>query len=295
MIRQLGFFISEAITGMRRSGLMVLLTVATITVSLIVFGIFLLLSFNIHHFAKFMSSRLEIRVFLKEEMTKPEKATFHQLLAGFPDVKRVEYIEKDEAWQTFQKVYPDMNLDELFDHNPLPDSFCIFLSDNHHIAELAKKIRGYDQYVEDVVYGDKVAERIEFFANFSRYFGLVLVGLLTVATFFIMVNTIRLTVIARQKEIVIMQLVGATSNFIRLPFIFEGLFIGILGSVFAVCFLIFGYSFLLDYIQQKLPYFPLVQDNAMLFYVYAGVVFLGTILGVLGAYLSVSKSLKHTI
>ena len=105
-------------------------------------------------------------------------------------------------------------------------------------------------------------------------------------------NTIRLTVIARSEEITIMKLVGATDQFIRCPFLIEGFFIGVSGATISVSALYFIYSIIIKQLIQKMPFFPFIQDNVSLYYIYGFVLISGAIIGMLGAYISVSKTLK---
>jgi cell division transport system permease protein len=295
MFRDMMFFISEALIGMRRSGIMIFISIATITVSLIVFGLFLLISVNINNLTNFVSSKLEIRVYLKNDLNPADIQAFQKRVEQMADVKEVIFVDKETAWKKFRDNFQTMDLADLMTENPLPDSLRVFLSHNEQIPVMAKYLRGFTQYVDDVGYMNSIAERIEIFARFTRIAGLVLVGLLTLATLLITVNTIRLTVIARQNEILIMHLVGATHPFIRWPFIIEGLIMGAIGSGIAVIFLKFFYTLFGVRFQETVPYFPLVFDPVTLNLIYAVVGIVGTSLGVLGAYISVSKSLKATI
>ncbi len=221
-------------------------------------------------------------------------ATFQDQLTKMTAVKQVIFVDRGAAWEDFKKNYPKMAIGDLLHENPLPDSFRILLSNNEHVLTLSNYLRQFGTYVDDVVYGGILAERVERFSRFVKVGGLALVVLFAFATLMIVVNTIRLTVIARQEEITIMRLVGATNSFIKGPFIFEGLFMGILGSALSVLILKISYTFLAIKFQERIPYFPMVFDSFLLTMVYLGVGCLGAGLGVLGAYLSVSRSLKTT-
>ncbi len=294
MFRDMLFFVSEALIGMRRSGIMIFISIATITVSLIIFGFFLLVSANINNLTHFISSKLELRVFLKAGVSSEETRTFAQRVALMTDVKEVVYVDKETAWKQFQEQFRHMDLSDVSQENPLPDSFRVFLVKNDQIPVLARYLRTFPQ-VEDVGYMGAIAQRIELFSRFTRIAGLILVCLLTAATLLITVNTIRLTVIARQNEITIMHLVGATETFIQWPFLIEGLIIGLAGSAVAVLFLKSFYMFFSVKFQETIPYFPLVYDSFTLNCIYGLVAVIGALLGMLGAYISVSKSLKATL
>jgi cell division transport system permease protein len=292
MIKDFPFFISEAFIGMRRSGLMIFISIATITVSLLVLGVFLLLSLNLSHFGRVMASKLEIRVFLRSELTRAEITQFYGVLSNVSSIKTVDFVDREEAWDQFQSNYVSMQLSDIFGQNPLPHSFRIVLENSKMLPQTVSYIRSYSTQVEDVVYGGVIAERLELFTRIIHWFGIVLVGMLTFATLLIVVNTIRLTVIARQSEIFIMQMVGATNRFIRWPFIIEGIVIGCMGSLISVGILHLGYSILGEKVTLYIPYFPLVVDMVEILKIFGAVMIVGTLLGFLGAFISVTRSLK---
>lgn len=295
LLRDGMFFISEALIGMRRSGIMIFISIATISVSLMVFGIFLLISLNMNNLANFISSKLEIRVYLKKDLPPADINEFRQRILSMPDVKDVIFVDKTLAWSQFKENFKTIDLSGMVGDNPLPDSFHVYLTDNKNIGPMANTLKDVTQYVEDVGYMGAIADRIALFSRFTKIAGSILVGLLTVATLLITVNTIRLTVIARQNEITIMHLVGATHQFIQWPFIIEGLIMGLVGALISIVFLKSSYFFFAMRVQSALPYVPLVFDSWSLNWVFLGVALVGTLLGILGAYISVSKSLKTTL
>ncbi|NDD66217.1 ABC transporter permease [bacterium] len=292
MIRDFIFFFSEAIISIRRSGLMIAISIATISVSLVIFGIFLLISANISNLSSFFSSKLEVRVYLKDSVSSDESKALQTQFEAMPSVRKVTFISRDEAWKTFQKSFPTIKLGNILSDNPLPHSFRLTVSDTEQIPPLVTRIRALPQ-VDHVSEMGEYAHRIATFSKYTRIAGILLVSLLTMATLLIIVNTIRLTVIARQDEISIMQLVGATVSFIRWPFIIEGLIIGIIGAIIAISFVSFGYSLLVVKFQESVPFVPMLYDSVTLNMIRLTVFALGTILGVFGAYLSVSKTVKQ--
>ena len=295
IFRNMSFFFSEALIGMRRAGLMTLISMVTITVSLIMFGVFLIVTVNLNHLADYVSSKLEIRVFLHDTMTRKEIARFQQDLLAMNAVKSVSFIDKKDAWKQFHENHQNMPLDSVVHINPLPHAFRVVLVDNQSIKMLSQRLMRMQTYVSDVVYGGAMAERLHSISQLIRLAGLVLVVFLTLSTLFIIVNTIRLTVINRQEEITIMKLVGATNPFISGPFIIEGLILGAGGALFSVCILKSLYLFFSHKIQNVLPYLPLVYDDLILRNIYLFVLLIGSLLGLIGAYISISKSLKVSI
>ncbi|NBV83659.1 hypothetical protein EBR57_06015, partial [bacterium] len=165
MIRDFLFFTSEALISIRRSGIIMIISVATITVSLAVFGIFLLISANISNLTNYFSSKLEIRVYLKDS-TRPEEIDALKLrFEAMPAVRKVEFIDKATAWEEFKKNYPKIELNTLVADNPLPNAFRIILSDSAKITSIADHLKGFEA-VEDVGDMGAIADRI---TAFSRY------------------------------------------------------------------------------------------------------------------------------
>lgn len=286
------FFLSEAIINIRRLGLMTLISIMTITIALIILGVFFLLTANLNNLANFISSKLEIRVYLKDGLSVEEIREFQTRLAEIPEVKEIVFIDSDTAWEQFKKNFQTLELDGIIEENPLPHALNIYLRHNTGMAKTAQFLKtGFPNYIDDVGYMGVIAERIEGLTKLIKAGGVLLIGFLTIATLFIVVNTIRLTVIARQQEIEIMQLVGATDHFIRWPFIIEGVLMGLCGGITSAVILRFTYLFMATRIQESLPFIPLVFDTFRLQFIYWSVIIIGAGLGFLGAYISISKSL----
>ena len=287
------FFLSEAFINVRRSGMMMLISIMTAVVSLLVMGVFMLLLANLNNLANFLSSKLEIRIYLRDNVAPKDIILFRDKLSDTEGIKEVVFIDRHSAWTTFKKSFRKLQLDELVDVNPLPNSFKIYLTKNNNITQIANELKqNYPEYIEDVAFTTTIAEKIEKLSRFAKISGLILVGFLSIATLFIVVNTIQLTVLARHDEIEIMQLVGAADRFIKWPFIIEGLFIGVMAGIISIIILKFFYYFISVKFHASLPFLPLVFDAFILNGIYTLIFLAGPAVGGLGAYISVSRSLK---
>ena len=136
MIRKLSFFIAEAFIGMKRSSLMITVSLATVFISLLIFGFFLILNLNLVKFTSFLNSKLEIRVFLKDDLTKKEVRSFKAQLLQLESVKSVDILDKKQEWHRFKQQYSQLQLDELVQENPLPLSMTIQLINQKAIKHL---------------------------------------------------------------------------------------------------------------------------------------------------------------
>ena len=291
----LDFFISEAWTGFKRGGIMSMVSIGTITVSLAVFGAFLLLVLNTGSIVSTVGSRLEVMVYVDKDLSDAEVENIGSRLNQITGVEEVNFVAKDEAWKTFKSEFEGkMSLETIVSKNPLPNTFILKVRNVDLVASVASEASKVAE-VDEVRYVGRFVDKIKTLASAVRIGGLILVSLLSIATLLIVVNTIRLTVLARETDIYIMKLVGATDSFIKWPFIIEGVMIGVIGSALSVSILMSSYEFIASRLIEALPFLPLVFDVGSLLSIYALVAIVGTFLGMLGGYISVSKSLKEEI
>lgn len=292
MFSSIEFFTSEAWTGFRRSGIMSLVSIGIITVSLVIFGAFLIAVLNLGSIVSSMGSRMEVIAYVDKDLTDHSASILQVKLSRVSGVEEVKYVPKDAAWESFsQNFVSGLNLKKIVSKNPLPNTFIIVVRNSDLVPKVASQVSKMED-IDEVRFSGKLIEQISSFAHAVRLGGLILVSLLSFATLLIVINTIRLTVLARETDIYIMRLVGATDSFIKWPFVIEGVIIGILGSTFSICILFFSYGSVIFKIQEALPFLPLVVSQRELCLIYGMVAIVGTFLGMLGGYISVSKSLK---
>lgn len=293
MIRKLLFFVKEAFLGIRQSQLMMSLSLATVVVSLICFGFFLIVSVYLFQFSNHLHERLEITAFLSNSATKKE---IHALVTAcktnHSEINHIEVIDRKRAWDSFKKMYSQLALDELLAENPLPPRLTMTLFPNAQIDQLASELKLAYELIDDVTYGGKSAETMQRVAHIILLFGIIVVGLLSVATLLIVLNTIQLTIMNRSEEIVIMKLVGATHGFIMAPFLLEGFILGVVASVIAVGCIHLGLQVAMAKLYTLIPLFPYQPSHSGL--VYSLVFLWGCILTFLGAFLSTHATLKKS-
>ena len=294
-ITDLSFFIRESWLGFLRSGIMSIVSVATVTISLIVFGMFMLILFNVNNLVDGLSSKLEIVLYLKNISTTNQIQTLQTNINKLSGVKSVEFISKQTAWEKFQQSFQGKaSLEGILQHNPLPDSLIVKVNNIQILSTIAKQLSAYTE-IDDIRYGGELANRINKFTKAIKIAGWGTISLLGLATLLIVVNTIRLTVLARQDEITIMKLVGATDHFIKWPFIIEGIIIGTIGATISMLILRIGYNFITPHLKESLPFLPFIYSPEKLNLIYLKVVIGGIFLGLFGGYISVSRSLKVNI
>lgn len=290
--KKLFYFTHESWTGFQRAGIMSVIATSTIAVSLFILGVFLLVFVNLHNVMDNLQSKLDIVAYLQDSLSKNDIDLVNMQIAQIPGVHRIEFISKETAWQTFKEDYSNITLDGYLEQNPLPDSFKIAVRNLTYIRPVADRLEAV-KGIEEVRCGGDIADRISGFIRALSLAGIIILGLLVSSTLMIVINTIRLTVIARENEITIMSLVGATRGFIKLPFIFEGMLFGLLGALIALAGLKIGYDLAIISIETNVPFLPINLSNREVVFVYLALVGAGVLLGWLGGWLAVSKSLKQ--
>jgi cell division transport system permease protein len=291
-LNAISFFLKETMIGLKRSSLMTLIAVATVSITLIILGLFMLISVNLGNVTQDIVSKLEIRLFLKSNLNIEDIQLFRRKLKAIDGVKDVVFINSATAWNSFQDNYSHLNLNEYITENPLPHSLNIKIKRTKDLKPILLYLKRFDTIIDDIVYGGELADRVTIFRRVMFFAGWSLIVLLVFASLFIIVNTIRLTVIARDEEISIMQLVGATNRFIKGPFLIEGFIIGILGATVAVGILYGTYTLIISQLIEKMPFIPFITNHSSVYYIYVFVLVSGAFIGMLGAYISVSRSLK---
>ncbi len=295
MFSNVEFFIIEAFRSFRRSALMSVVAIGTITVALVIFGIFILSVLNLGNIVGSVSSGLDITAYVEKPITLDQAGKLQIQLSKMQGVKKVEFLSRNEAWKRFQKEFSHkLNLAEIVTSNPLPHTFIIKVAHPDLLPKVAKSV-GNNKLVSEVRYSGKLIDQIRSLSEAVRIGGSALVILIALATLLIVVNTIRLTVLARETDIYIMKLVGATDTFVKWPFIIEGVLIGVLGGFCSFFILKFAYESVVGRIAEALPFLPLLTDKGVLTFVYFIMFLGGTALGMLGAYISVTRVLKGEI
>jgi len=288
----LEFFIVEAFRSFRRSALMSMVAIGTITVALVIFGIFILSVLNLGNIVGSVSSGLDITAYVDAPISLEQAGELQIQISKMPGVEKVNFISKSEAWKQFQGEFgTKLNLSDVVSNNPLPHTFIIKVKQPDLLPGVAKAVSNI-KIVDEVRYSGKFIDQIRSLVEAVRIGGTALVLLIAFATLLIVVNTIRLTVLARETDISIMKLVGATDAFVKWPFIIEGILIGVLGGVCSFLILKFSYEAVVARITTALPFLPLLVNQPILTFVYVLMIIGGTALGMLGAYISVTGVLK---
>ncbi|MFP3389063.1 permease-like cell division protein FtsX [Brevibacillus sp. SIMBA_040] len=295
-IRTLGRHVREGVKNLGRNGWMSFASISAVTFTLFILGVFLVLAMNVNFFAQSVEKQVEIRVFMADLTTKENLQQFEQDVRALDKVESVQFISKDEGLKQFRESMGDKAylFDGLEKGNPLPDTFVVKAKMPQDTAVLAAQIKQMKN-VRSLNYGEGTVEKLFAATDTVRNVGIGFIIGLGFTAMFLIANTIKLTIVARRREIEIMKLVGATNWFIRWPFFVEGLLMGITGALIPTVILGVGYYYLLDAIKSSfeatqlftlLPLFPLVYQVAL------ALLAIGAFIGIWGSLVSVRRFLR---
>ncbi len=293
------YFLLRAIKGIRDHLFLNVITIVIITLSMFIFGLFAIFFLNIKALIDYWEGRVVVSVYIDDSVANDRQklSTLKERIEGVEGISGLRYISKEDAYRSFKEELGSFGeLLEGLKENPIPASFEISLDrgtvDGDEVERIANKILGLHG-VDDVDYGGEWIERLSLFFFALRLVMVILSGFLFLTTMLIISNTIRLTLFSRRREIEIMRLVGATDAFIKAPFVIEGMLQGLIGAVLAGVILVVSYMLIKPRIQPILGFVlggspPVVSIT----YVFFGLLFLGTSLGILGSIISLRRFLE---
>lgn len=275
----------EALAASRRAPLLSALGIVTIAFSLFAFGLFGLVAVNIRRALDQVEERVEVRAFVSDSTEIESVAAAMKDIGGFPEVLRVDYVSREKALERARKEMGEFA--DVFEAGVLPASIEVHLRPGMRSPAIVKSVAGRIgtyHFIDDVRYGEEWVEKLYRLRNIATVAGIALGVAFAAVAVIIIGATIRMTVLARAKEISIMRLVGATDMFIRLPFLIDGLFKGVLGGLLALVFVWVANRVINEYFIQTIFF-----DREMIF---VGIV-AGAMMGVLGSLVSVGRHLRR--
>jgi len=275
----------EALTASRRAPLLSALGMVTIAFSLFAFGLFGLVAVNIRRALDQVEERVEIRAFLGDSADIEQVAAAMKDIGEFPEVSRVDYVSKEQALVRARKEMGEFA--DVFESGVLPASIEVQLRPGQRspaiVKSVAERMKTY-AFVDDVRYGEEWVAKLYKLRNIATVSGLTLGVAFAAVAVIIIGATIRMTVLARAKEISIMRLVGATDMYVRLPFLIDGLIKGVLGGLLALLLVWLTNRVINQYFIETVFF-----DREMIFVGVVG----GALMGVIGSLVSVGRHLRR--
>lgn len=263
MLTKAGYLVQETTRSLKRGGWMNWAAISTVTVLLFLFGLSLQTSWQVSGLLGQMGSNLEISVFMKPEYSG---AATQATLQQFPHVAGVDLVSKDQAWTTLLKDLGTTDIQSAttgLGGNPLVDELKVRATSVRYVGDLVKKISNLAE-VDEISYLDEALVQLSQISNGLSKMSFVVVGLLTVTAIAVINTTIRLIVVARQQEIEVMQLVGATTLWIYLPFLLQGITFGLIGSGIAGAFMAATRRFAQEVLSRQPNFLKTVAEGLVL-------------------------------
>ena len=286
------YFIGQAISSMWRNGVMTFASIAVLMSLLVVIGGFTMLVVNIDVNLDEFGLMNQIVVFCDRDATEEEIVEIENTINKLDNIDSVERITKEQGLLEMQEE-SDIYDDVTTENNPLSDSFVITYINNSKVPELDYQLRQIPGII-------KVNNRLELATTIENLkSGIMLIfiwflAILAVVSIFIIINTIKISVFSRRHEISIMRYVGATGWFISLPFVFEGIFIGLFASVIGYFIEWYVYSYVENIvISDYLQMISIVPFNDIKDIVLVGFIGIGVVTGIIGSCISLGKYLKQ--
>jgi cell division transport system permease protein len=297
MPEKLKHIFAHALINLVRAGWGGLASIATIGVSFVIIGIFLLLILHFNALVAEWKEQFQVSVFLDDKITPTQLEILGKRIQNEAAVKAIAFTTKEEALVTFRReLRGQESLLEGLGDNPLPASFQLKIREGYQSPDALRRLSAFLsrlEGVEDVQYGQDWIERISNAARIMKLLGIMIGSVLTLGSAMIVSNTIRLAVYARAAEIEIMRLVGATKAYVRAPFVLEGMLQGSLGALLALGLLFAAYRFVAPTFNLVSPIFQAAGDRGFLeSSMMAGLVGGGAVIGALGSVMAVGRFLR---
>ncbi|WP_302653429.1 permease-like cell division protein FtsX [uncultured Clostridium sp.] len=292
-INTINYFIVDALKSIKRNITVSFAAMLTVLVTFFVLGTFTLVGLNFNKTIEDVADKIEIKVYLQDDIKLVNQREVEIKLSEQDGVKAVTYESKDEA---FTKLKKDLEGNSgmlegySLENNPLASSYIVTLEDASYASNVTKAVEDMTG-VESVTNQQELIEKISRVVDFVQILGVILFFVFIGVSIFLIMNTIKLAVYSRRREVGIMKFVGATDWFIRWPFVIEGIIIGAIGSLLATAVLYFIYRGVFGFIASNLLIANLVPVSFVLTTLLGGFLLGGILVGAIGSIAALRKFL----
>jgi len=282
------FFLGEVFTNFTRNAAMQLTAIGTVAVTIVMLGTFLYVRDTLATFGQGILKQIEIAVYLDDNATDAQTKALTTALAADERIASARYVPRAEGLQEMRERLGSDFDTSLLTANPLPNAYRVSVRDADDVPAVAAAIAKLPA-VAKVDYAADTVTKLLKAADVIGRVGLAMIGLLVLTAAIIIANTIRLTVFARRREIAIMQLVGATNMYIRMPFIAEGIIAGVFGATVAIGVLALAQAQIVPKIAATLQFVPFEVNELPLV---GELLLVGAVVGLISSWFSVGRYLR---
>ena len=299
-ISTIGYSMKQGVKNIGRNKMFSLASIATMSACIFVFGLFFAIVMNFQYIVHKAEEGVAITIFFEEDATQEEIDNINTQMAARDDVSKIKYISADEAWESFKNDYFGEDAQEAAEgfknDNPLAtsDSYEVFMDDvssQKEVVEFAKSLPG----VRKVNKSDLVANTLNSINRLIYWVSAVIIAILLAVSVFLISNTVTMGITVRREEIAIMKYIGAKDSFVRAPFIFEGVLIGLVGAAIPLVMLYFIYDKAINYVLTKFELLRNILDFLPVVQVYKTLLPVGLALGIgigfMGSFFTIRKHL----
>ena len=302
-LRTVKVCLKDGCRGILRNGLMSLASIGTIAACLFILGLTFCIVRNVQQFTSDLDDTLGMVVFLKEGVTEAQGKSLTDELNAREEVKGARYISPDEAWGSFKETLEKETglnsdiLSELDQDNPLANcaNIEVYLYNAQDQAVFVEYLES-NSMVRRINYSNEAADMLSSFSKLVTYVGLALIAILVFIAVLLIVNTVKLSVYIRRYEINIMKYIGARDSFVKLPFIVEGMIIGLIGAIVPGALIYFAYYYVVEIINARFAsvsyLFNFIGVNSIMQTLIPLFLILGVLVGIIGSSISIRKHLK---
>ena len=289
-ISTVNYFIGDAFKSFKRNKTISIATIITVLVTFIVLGVFSLVAENLNLAIGGLEDKIELVVYLDNDITPIDKKEIQVKINSQQGVKEIQYESREDAFKKLQENNAGILKGYTLEKNPLPASYIVKLEDMSYAPAIREAVKDLDG-VESVSDEQESIDTIQSIIKFTKIIGTVLFVILVGVSIFLIMNTTKLTVYARRKEVGIMKFVGATDWFIRWPFIIEGILIGLIGTFLSIIALYFLYKFVISFIAARVIILNLIPVSYVFTSLLWKFVLGGILVGGFASYLALRKFL----
>lgn len=295
-LRILNNNLKDSIKSVFRNFSLSVASISCITITLILVAVAILLSENVNKFTDDIEKDVTIVVYIKKDATEEDRNALDTKINLLSNIESVTFMSKEAIRKDMSKDSEGLGtiLSEYDENtNPLLDEYLVKVKDTEKIGTTAKQIKDLSG-VSQVKYGEgMVEELVKIFNTVKKIMVVIVIGLVVVTAFLIS-NTIKITINNRKRQIEIMRLVGASNSYIKMPFFFEGIILGFIGSIIPVLFSLYGYVYLYDKMNGILftEVISLINPNQVMTHLIITLILIGVIVGAIGSSRAVRRYLK---
>ncbi len=295
-LRILNNNLKDSIKSVFRNFSLSVASISCITITLILVAVAILLSENVNKFTDDIEKDVTIVVYIKKDATEEDRNALDTKINLLSNIESVTFMSKEAIRKDMSKDSEGLGtiLSEYDENtNPLLDEYLVKVKDTEKIGTTAKQIKDLSG-VSQVKYGEgMVEELVKIFDTVKKIMVVIVIGLVVVTAFLIS-NTIKITINNRKRQIEIMRLVGASNSYIKMPFFFEGIILGFIGSIIPVLFSLYGYVYLYDKMNGILftEVISLINPNQVMTHLIITLILIGVIVGAIGSSRAVRRYLK---